>query len=691
MESLVRNRSTERTKPLRGGDRVTKQTRRDTSLLPKSIRCDKTSPCSSCQIAHLACGATSSGPPAESSPAAPPTAPVPQSTYTSSSEESHFNLIHASLTEIKERLERLEKTPKPSRHPFEIHAVATELNTPSVSSTVFQNEPSFNNQSAQASLSAEQSAEGSIITNCDQEIQSSLAFLKSRLQGQSLPPSVNSLSFPCSSPKSSSTDVELPPLPIVLAALRRASVKLPPVFLHNGFRDHLMLENLCKKVYFPTKPCSKGEVTLVNGLLFYLFDSYSQENNSDLSTSDYATYSKLCEKNFCDGVQDYECLVTPTLENIQCLMMGAMKAQSDARPALCWTLVSTGARLCQSLGYHRESEVSRSPPELADAKRHVFWMLYMIDKIMSLNLGRASSFPDYDIDVEIFALNMDPRYCAWDKVLVAFIELCKLQGQMYDELYSARARCQSPEIRARIIEERASSLFAWHAGLKNINTQNAQDSNDLDLIISWSDFFYYYILTLLYGANTSPGAATHISSDRYQAARMALQCHVENCTKLSANKTPSMRVYSGWILLFSSFAPFLVVFTHSIASHSQGDVSLLSQVLRTLEAGRSISAATNRLYEDCNAFLRFATAFVRSTQNSFGSYNQEDDSVTFPLTGPGDYNTAFPELEPVEGFEGMQDDLMPMSAFLGSYLGESQAMNGFWNMEFSQSVAFQHG
>ena len=99
-------------------------------------------------------------------------------------------------------------------------------------------------------------------------------------------------------------------------------MKLPPVLLHNGFRDHLMLENLCKKVYFPTKPCSKGEVTLVNGLLFYLFDSYSQESNSDLSTSDYATYSKLCEKNFCDGVQDYECLVTPTLENIQCLMMG---------------------------------------------------------------------------------------------------------------------------------------------------------------------------------------------------------------------------------------------------------------------------------------------------------------------------------------------------------------------------------
>ena len=92
----------------------------------------------------------------------------------------------------------------------------------------------------------------------------------------------------------------------------------------------------------------------------------------------------------------------------------------------------------------------------------------MIDKIMSLNLGRASSFPDYDIDVEIFVLNRDLSFCAWDKVLVAFIELCKLQGQMYDELYSARARRQSPEIRSRIIDERASSLFAWHVGLKRV-------------------------------------------------------------------------------------------------------------------------------------------------------------------------------------------------------------------------------
>lgn len=92
----------------------------------------------------------------------------------------------------------------------------------------------------------------------------------------------------------------------------------------------------------------------------------------------------------------------------------------------------------------------------------------MLDKIMSLNLGRASSFPDYDIDVEIFQPNPDVKFWAWDKVLIAFVELCKLQGQMYDELYSARARGESPETRSNLIQERSASLDSWYADFKKV-------------------------------------------------------------------------------------------------------------------------------------------------------------------------------------------------------------------------------
>lgn len=145
------------------------------------------------------------------------------------------------------------------------------------------------------------------------------------------------------------------------------------------------------------------------------------------------------------------------------------------------------------------------------------------------------------------------------------------------------------------------------------------------------------------------------------------------------------------VLLFSAFTPFLVVFTHSIASHSHQDVELLNQVVQALEAGKSISAATNKLYEICKAFLRFAIAFVGSKQNCFGSYDQEDDSFTFPViptnsVGPqADSVNTFDLLDP---FGGMNGDLVPMSAFLGSCLGDTQAMSGFWNMDFSQTGQF---
>ena len=60
----------------------------------------------------------------------------------------------------------------------------------------------------------------------------------------------------------------------------------------------------------------------MNGLLSFVFYEFGMTGDTSLSSSDCAMYAKLCEKNFIAGLQDYECLVTPSLENIQCLMIG---------------------------------------------------------------------------------------------------------------------------------------------------------------------------------------------------------------------------------------------------------------------------------------------------------------------------------------------------------------------------------
>jgi hypothetical protein len=60
----------------------------------------------------------------------------------------------------------------------------------------------------------------------------------------------------------------------------------------------------------------------MNGLLSFVFYEHGIVDDTSLSSSDCAMYAKLCENNFIAGLQDYECLVTPSLENIQCLMIG---------------------------------------------------------------------------------------------------------------------------------------------------------------------------------------------------------------------------------------------------------------------------------------------------------------------------------------------------------------------------------
>jgi hypothetical protein len=153
-----------------------------------------------------------------------------------------------------------------------------------------------------------------------------------------------------------------------------------------------------------------------------------------------------------------------------------MKAQEESRPSLCWTFVSAGARLCQILGYHREAIVAQDPPKLAEAKRHAFWMLYMIDKTMSLNLGRPSCFPDDDIDVNVFSESLDARFRPWDQAFLAFIDFSKLQGRIYNQLYTLSAQRERPETRSRVVEELYSKFSAWHEKFSEVRKTYAEDT-----------------------------------------------------------------------------------------------------------------------------------------------------------------------------------------------------------------------
>jgi len=139
-----------------------------------------------------------------------------------------------------------------------------------------------------------------------------------------------------------------------------------------------------------------------------------------------------------------------------------LKAQEEGKPLLTWTFVSTGARQAISLGYHRESSLKNDSAEVANDKRLVFWTYYIVDKNLSFSMGYSSTMQDYDIDIGYFTLSSDPGARPWDKATLAMIEISRLQGLIYERLYSLQALNATPEAKFQVINDLSPRLAKWH-------------------------------------------------------------------------------------------------------------------------------------------------------------------------------------------------------------------------------------
>lgn len=116
--------------------------------------------------------------------------------------------------------------------------------------------------------------------------------------------------------------------------------------------------------------------------------------------------------------------------------------------------------MCQTLGLHRRGTLQHESLALAEAKRHVFWSLYTVDKHISLNLGVTSHFQDHDIDADLFIPSDKPQQRPWDVMTLVTVEFSRLQGQVYDRLYSTSASNASATERSEAIEKLSSDLMA---------------------------------------------------------------------------------------------------------------------------------------------------------------------------------------------------------------------------------------
>jgi hypothetical protein len=100
------------------------------------------------------------------------------------------------------------------------------------------------------------------------------------------------------------------------------------------------------------------------------------------------------------------------------------------------------------------------------AKIHIFWFAYVMDKTLSLRLGRASAIQDWDMSLP-FPCAFPSRGTIPGPTVAAdmqlyWIKVAQVQGQVYEKLYSPAAFLKAPEERAQIARELSSALNeAW--------------------------------------------------------------------------------------------------------------------------------------------------------------------------------------------------------------------------------------
>ena len=87
---------------------------------------------------------------------------------------------------------------------------------------------------------------------------------------------------------------------------------------------------------------------------------------------------------------------------------------------------------------------------------------------MSLLFDRPLRTQDCDIDTSYPEISTNPRIRAWDEVFVMFIRLAKLQGQLYNELYSLSASKNPVSKKLDCVDKLLVALQRWKSDLDSV-------------------------------------------------------------------------------------------------------------------------------------------------------------------------------------------------------------------------------
>ncbi|KFY37997.1 hypothetical protein V494_04549 [Pseudogymnoascus sp. VKM F-4513 (FW-928)] len=156
-------------------------------------------------------------------------------------------------------------------------------------------------------------------------------------------------------------------------------------------------------------------------------------------------------------------MLTNELMAVQALLGMAILLQGTPNPEPGSILISIAVKLAQGMKLHRRGHQLGIAASEMEQRKRVFWLVYIYDKDISIRTHNppAQDDDDMDVDLPIESIDLHHDRLKEDNFYINHIGLSIIQGQIYKQLLSIRAK-KSPEIdRLRTAKELVITLGAW--------------------------------------------------------------------------------------------------------------------------------------------------------------------------------------------------------------------------------------
>ncbi|KAF6806653.1 C6 transcription factor [Colletotrichum sojae] len=318
--------------------------------------------------------------------------------------------------------------------------------------------------------------------------------------------------------------------------------------------------DVCRRVYFALDDYNEIYFVLANGYLAYLFAETLLSSGMEASRGHW----QMCRRNLHDAVSRLPLLLPASTDVIAALTVAAAS-----------TFISSAARACITLGYHRADTPGRRPRDDATRRERdsLFWSVYALDKGLSLQLNRPPNIRDADVTLAFDEENLPHT-----------VKLARIQGQAYERLYSSSGLDRPAGERARDAEMLANRLRELiqetHLEMQSAEAQPVGGNGDpLRLLyLQCALVCHSSLLTLILRAiPASPASLSGATDECVAVARLTLDVHQQCMISIRSCETDP-QIVNKYISC--------VLFTHAVRSlDAEDDLSRLERFASSLQPG----------------------------------------------------------------------------------------------------------